>query len=214
MEYIFKKGELNKLFDLNQDLKNIFSNYLIFNNSLIIGTNKLHKGKHFVISEYRVPFDHVEGTIYNIDSRMVFDSVSKNKKNITSIIIDDNKIYIKGEDLLFQIGDCIFKESHKIKEEINSHIHFVEMISQDKYDVAIGLSEENVNDLIKNEYININEKKYRTRITKEIIPGLKKQHKVSIILYKHDVDKQLFHLAIKVIRDKNISYHIYTCLFM
>lgn len=209
MNYEFKKGELNKLFNLNQNLKNIFTQYYILNDGMIVGINKLQKGKHFVISEYRLPFNN-NRLIYEIDSKQLFDAVNKNKKKITSLSVENNKIYLNTDDTLFIIGEVITNKTI----DIDQYVEVLTKLSSDDFEVGIKLSEDNNEALIKNDYINIDEGKYRTRITKEVIPGLKKSHDVSIVLYNHSTDKQLFHMTIKVIRDKDISYHIYTCLFM
>ena len=62
--------------------------------------------------------------------------------------------------------------------------------------------------------MNIHRDKYKTRITKEVIPGLKKSHDVVLDFFDHNKDKSLFYLGIKVRRGYCTSYHIYTCLHM
>ena len=207
IDYTFLKGELNKFNNINQELKNIFTDYYMDNTDLIFGTSKLHKGKHFVSCDYRFPFEFNDDIYLQFQSQSVFEAVSKNKKYIKSLRINNN-IVLYGDEFAADIGSYINKSFVTAKTNLN-----LELLDKSP-DVTMDLTSDAVEKLVKNAYINISEGKYRTRITKEIIPGLKKSHNISLAFIGHSTDKSLFHLLVKADRGVLTSCHIYTCLYM
>lgn len=214
MKYEFKKGELNKLNNLNQDLKTIFNNYILLDNGFIYGDSILHKGSHMVYTDFKMFFTGFDNYVFRINSKDLFETIKDNKKIISFITVIDNILYLGGEDSLFKIGDMIpFKWDCT---GLNDYLSLINLLANEKIDsdTYVELTNEAVIDLIGNLYINIKRDKYKTRITKEVIPGLKKSHEVVIEFFDHTKDKTLFYLGIKVKRASCTSYHIYTCLHM
>ena len=215
MKYEFKKGELNKLNNLNQDLKTIFNNYIILDNGFIYGDSILHKGSHMVHTQFKIFFDYPDGYVLRINSKDFFETIKNNKKDISFISIDDNKLYLGREDSLFKIGDLIQFRWSQLSNELIEYMSLVNMmIDNDNPKTFVTLSTDEVIELVDNMFINIRRDKYKTRITKEVMPGLKKSHEVVLDFFDHTKDKSLFYLGIKVRRAYCTSYHIYTCLHM
>ena len=218
MIYEFKKGELNKFNNLNQDLKTVFKKYMLFPNGYILGDPILRKGCHIGYTEFEMFFKHNNPLEFN--SQAIFEAIKNNKKNIKFIKIDNNHIYFGGDDLLIEIGEVdTFHTSNKAYFESKALYKYKWLlrdnnIEKDNNFKVMKLSDDQVHLLVGNDYININKSKYKTRITKEIIPGLKKSSNVILILFDHDTDKHLFHLAINTNRSSCTTCHIYTCLYM
>ena len=206
VDHEFLKGELNKFHGINQELKNIFTDYYMDTTQFIHGTNKLHKGKHFVVTEYKFPFNFSDDVYLKLDSASIFEAIGKNKKHIKSFKID-NDVMLYGDEYSATIGNVVNKAFIN-KPNID------DMVLNDSFDNNIELTSDAVERLVKNAYININKDGFRTRITKEVIPGLKKSHDISISFSKHETDRSLFYLIIKADRTVLTSYHIYTCLYM
>jgi len=216
MIYEFKKGELNKLNNLNQDLKTIFNNYIILDNGFIYGDSILRKGTHMVHTQFKMFFEYPDSYVIRINSKDLFETIKNNKKIITCIRIIDNIIYLGGEESLFKIGDMISFRWSQLSNELMEYMSLINLMVEDNKSNSTFtiLSTEDTIDLVNNEYKNIRKNKYKTRITKEVIPGLKKSHEVVLDFFDHTKDKSLFYLGIKVRRAYCTSYHIYTCLHM
>ena len=217
MIYEFKKGELNKFNNLNQDLKTIFDYYYIYNDSqYVFGEAKLHKGKHFVCTSFKMFFEHPNCAL-RFCSQQIFEAISKNKSKIKYITIIDSCIYLGGDIDLIRIGQMIDLKSTdsdmSMYNTINTE-HVNDIITEQLSSHIIHLTDEGIKDLVSNEFINVSENRYRTRITKEVIPGLKKSHEVGLWFSKHTKDSSLFYLTIIVERNNCTSYHRYTCLYM
>lgn len=213
---VIDKKIIKSLNDLNQDAKNIFEDYLIFHNDHIEGTNKLHKGEHFAIPSIDLGpvFENFPNKIFKFYSQILFKTISENKKYLDAFTIKDSKIYLEGlaGKISIQVGEIV--SSNNITSNNQKFENIVKRELNDDFDVMLELNEDSVISLVGNEFINISEGKYRTRITKEIIPGLKKSHKIKLFFYEHPSDKSLFHMCVQAERNKLISYHIYTCLYM
>lgn len=215
MVYEFKKGELNKFNDLNQDLKTVFSTFFLYGDGCVLGESVLHKGKHFAYTNFKMFFEYPEDVILKFNSQAIFKAISDNKKNIKAISIVDNSIFLIGDSIdPIIIGDVI--NVNLILENTSEDIMlFHRILNRDSHGVdVVQLTTDDVHRLVKNEFINITQHKYRTRITREVVPGLKKSHELILDFCKHDTDKTLFHLIIKSIRKSCVTYHWYTCLFM
>jgi len=221
MKYELKKGEINKLHDLNQELKNIYNEYYLTKDGYIFGDSKLNKGKHFGITEFIWYFDfpvidNNAETLLKLIPQNIFTAVSKNKKNLQYIKVDeDHKVYLSGENLEEDILIGEFHSGINTIEELNNAKAFINSDMNGSYmENSMMLTKDSVEKLVGNEFINIAEDKYRTRITKEIAPGLKKSHVMYLFFFDNPDDKKLFHLGVKIERGSCISYHKYTCLYM
>lgn len=223
-EYEFKKSEINKLFDLNQDLKHIFTEYYIYPcTNIIIGTNTLHKGQHFVLSPFEFYMELPENAVIKLNSKDIFTAINKNKKNIKKIAIynndDESKdICLLGDKQLFVIGKVLSIDDPELSTPSFLFEYIRSLLKNESdgiyLDNTILLKDTVVEDLVANAYHDVHEDVFTTRITKEVIPGLKKSHKVFLFFTKHCTDNTMFHLGIRVERGTCISYHTYCCLYM
>jgi len=215
INYEFKKGELNAFNDVNQDLKTVFDIYYLFNDGYVIGDPKLGKGKHFGLTEFKMFFDYPVDSVLKLESKVIFDTVSKNKKIIKSIDIIDNVVYLIGENNLnVNIGELI--NINSVKNNLLDILSLSKnVLNPDRINAYshIRLSEDDVSDMYS-AFVNISEDIYRTRLTKEVLPGLKKSHTVDIYLFDHEKDEGLFYLLLKSTRKKCDTYHLYLCLHM
>ena len=209
-KYIFKKGELNSLNNINQDLKTIFSTYALCESGLCVGENVLNKGIHWCTTEYKLP-GMVSTDIPVINSTNVYQAVKSNKKDIIGYAIKDNKdiVLITNSSAEHKIGvvmaktDIAFAPYDKKICDISSIPQSIKHIE---------LSEDDVEDMVKNDMKNISWSKYRTRITREVIPGLKKSHTVSICF--SDINDSIFNLMILTSRATITSTHVYKCIYI
>lgn len=213
--YIFKKGELNSLNNLNQDLKTIFSSYMLITTEVMfpvaycIGENIASRGKHLCHTEYSFPGIEI-GFVVQIISDKLFQCIKNNKKNIIGYEIIDSDIFLISETEKWEFGIVHKLDSKACKEAIPKLESILETISTEPS--TIKLTDDDVLDLTKNEMLNISKDKYRTRITREIIPGLKKTHTVTIRF--SNIDNSLFLLSIDVERSTCVSHHVYTCVYI
>lgn len=214
MIHIFEKGELNKLNDLNQDLKTIYDSYVLTSSGIIFGESLLHKGSHMVRTDFKLFFDCPEGYVIRIFAKMLFTTIKDNKKKITLMKSDRNVLCIGNDDELFMIGAITKDTPITMYKDLRGHDITADMNLDPDNNISITLSSNLVEALVANEYMNVRQGKYRTRITKEVIPGLKKSHKVEITFFDHSKEKTQFFMSIKVHRNRCVSYHTYNCLFM
>ena len=207
-EYIFNKGELNSLNNLNQDIKTIFKTYAIIGNT-ISGAPILRKGTHHTLTQYVFPAVNTETHIVVIESGDLFQCIKTDKKNIKGYRIEDNgDLYLIGDSVSFPIGYVLNKDSIAAKPFIES----VKSLFQEQTVSTVKLTEDDVEDLVKNAMKPIQSNQYRTRITREVIPGLKKTHDVFISF--SDIDDKTFGLHIVANRATCVSYHSYKCLYV
>lgn len=204
------KKDVTKLYNFNQDIKNIFSEYTILPGGLTLGTPILEKGKHYVLNGYELPnIDEknlmIEPFIYS--SKQIFDNIKENKKIIDSIVLDKNTLYFLSSttDQIFNIGRVMNSSDTKMVDK--------NMI---KFDISkerkwLVLSEDDVKSLVGNQIIEIVDDKYKTRISRELMPGLKKSHSVTISF--DDVSDEIFKIIISVQRTYLTSIHIYSALY-
>ena len=212
------KGFLKSLNDFNQDIKNIFSSYYIYPSGLVISksSNELCKlGNHFCITNY-VFLDKYLNFIINLESDVVFKTIKEYKKYIKTISIKNGNIELNTDDSDFVIGRIIDSngiEATSLKNIYSSVISISDNIV-DKDPYRIQISDDDILDLTKNAYKNIVSNKYRCRITRELIPGLKKTHKMDIHFNDNIDDDRLFNMHIVVERSQLRSYHNYVCIYI
>ena len=76
----------------------------------------------------------------------------------------------------------------------------------------IHINEEDVISLVSNTLIVVSHKKYKIRITKELIPGLKKNFMLSCFF--EDISDIVFNCTIVCHRLECITFHRYKCIRM
>ena len=226
------KGFLKSFNDFNQDAKTIYDKYFIYPNGIII-SDKSYKytiGGHFCKTNFSLSkIDNVfDNLVIEFDSDIIYRTIKDNKKGIKYIRIDDdNTIHLTGEtstefgtaiDLDITIGywhDYYATEFESpIMDKLSNTFNLATTCINEKLPNTITISDEDVEDLVKNHYKNYNLGKYSTRITREIIPGLKKSHELTISFYDNDKDDRLFNIRLIATRSSLTSYHNYTCIFM
>lgn len=211
--YELKKGELNKLNNLNQDLKTIFNEYTL-NDHCIIGDSILYKGNHSAHSNFKMFFEY-SGKI-TLDSKALFKAIKDSKKYIQYIDIDDtNTIFLSGDNIS-SIAVGKLSEYSAFENIANNKIQSLIMQScNSSCHTKVKLSKDEIIHLIENGYLYISKDDYRLpKFTKEVIPGLKKSTEITLYFFNHEKDNTLFYLLIKATRETCISYHQYTCLYM
>ena len=203
---------IKKLNDLNQDVKYLFDIYYIFPNGIIASHKKhykLIKGMHYGKTEYKLFDDCLD--IIKLNSNNIYTAIKEHKKHLKFIEVRDDEIFLIGEED-YRIGNIIKTNSINIKDILFDIAGYDQTI--ENFTSVIELSSDDVESMVKNEYRNIKYKDYRTRITKEIIPGLKKSHSISINMYSDKDDNNLFGLCIKNIRGSMTSFHMYKCIIL
>lgn len=205
MEYKLIKGELNRLNKINQELKHIFNYYIISNDGTMMLKNNdqyILSGIHFINLIDFKPFSFMyDFNNYEFSSKDIFDIIKNHKKDINSIFIDNGELYLKSDKDKYKIGN------------VNSDVSYPLSYIDDSNNM-IELSQSDCINLIRNKYVNLSLDKFRVRITKEVIPGLKKSHKIIIFFKEHETDNKLFYLILKVYRDGMITYHKYRCIYI
>lgn len=209
-EYIFKKGELNSLNNINQDLKTVFTAYALCNNGVCVGVPILHKGFHHGVTPYTFPEINYETHMVIIESADLFKCIKDNKKDIIGYRIDDRDgLSLITNTVSFPIGSVLSIDKIAAKP-------FIEMEKNiPDYDETYppeGLKITNVEDMVKNQIVNISISKYRTRISREVIPGLKKNH--TVVVGFTDIDDMTFGLHLIAERACVRTKHIYKCLYI
>lgn len=207
-EYIFKKGELNSLNNLNQDLKTVFKTYSLIGN-MISGVPLLGKGTHHALTQYIFPDLCSETHILVIESDPLFKCIKTDKKNIGGYRVGDNDdLYLFTDTETYHIGYVIKRDSIAAEPYMKS----LKLYCHNNTVTTIKLSSEDVEDLVKNSLKHIQSDKYRTRITREVIPGLKKTH--DVYLGFSNIDEKTFGFHITTNRATCITYHSYKCLYV
>lgn len=209
--YTFNKGEVKKLNDFNQEAKNIFSEYSIWiadNMCLAFGHSvNPGYGLHYIEADatgkYSIIPAITNNQTLNVDSKKLFKTISDNKAtNIVSAEYNNKKLTLFGSGF---------------KECISTSVTYNPIPVIDDKDTivkSLRLSTEDVEALCANEMITINEgKKYMTRITRGIIPGLKKSHQISVSIFDNGEDS-IYNLVIENKRNELTSFHVYKCIHM
>lgn len=217
---IDKKGIVTPLYKFNQDLKNIFSEYVVLPSKMTVGVpvSKIDKGFHFVIDGFNIGA-YIDTNIFGIryNAKSIFDGLKINKKDTDGLMIDNNlNISYYGSKEKKCIGETIgvvHMNEATIPKQISPYISMnfnkLKEIASN-FSAQITLDEEDVKSLVGNEIINIDAGEYSTRISRELVPGLKKSDKVFIDFI--DVDGTLYQIIIKAIRSECTSFHCYTAI--
>lgn len=211
------KKEIKKINDFNQDAKNIFTEYYILPSGIIIGESTLLRGIHFILLNDNLP---IENKVLSFNSKDIYTSIKDNKKNITNLLFVNSDIYFETIDINKNliIGQYYTTEE-SLPNKINANKDTVSKIISDYISIqsneTVNIDTNDVESLVSNGVLNITAGKYMTRITKELIPGLRKNDNINILFYD-DINPELFKIVIQVNRSKSkmISYHVYTAIFI
>ena len=209
--YTFNKGEVKKLNDFNQEAKNIFAEYTLYNEGkriICVGINgKPGYGSHHIITnndgKYSVLSELIAKKPLSVDSKVLFKTISTRKST---------KILQAKTDDLFELCGSDFTDTVGI-----SHVYKYDKLFEfnDETKDIMKLSSDSVEDLCNNKFLIYNESsKYRTRITRGLIPGLKKSHEIFIGVTDDPNNKKLYRLTIVNSRNDIMSFHNYTCVSM
>ena len=206
------KKDIKALNDMNQDLKSIFKSYYISGDIAINVPPEPVMGASCakIISPAALTLiqTYFQGEPIKIISDNLYRVIKDHKKEITSLSVKNSDIFLDGKES-YHIGRVnIFINLLTSDENIKQFKDANELF--DSFTPDIELSETDVIGLVSNEYRNINYESYRTRITRQLMPGLKKKHYVHISF--EDDNDELFLMKLMVYRDTIISAHQYRCL--
>lgn len=216
------KKSLTKFYNINQDLKTIFSLYNMIHindgNVLCVSDKNgymLQTGRHFAhITDTSVVPKYSD--ITTIESAKFYKFFSNYKKYITGLSVKDNDIVIMSNGI----------PSPEYTDNIGyipyGNINIDSYLSNDKFETTIDemlnefkphvtLTDMDVELLVKNNYHILRYGNYVTRITRELIPGLKKNHVVDA-MFRQTVDNKIYECIIRCKRATVTSYHVYRCL--
>lgn len=200
MKINFVKGQVKQIYDFNQEAKNIFDNYMFMNNNLVIGDNNLI-GKHYIDCGFTL---YNEPVIQGFDSRDLYELLKTGRKDISEYEYKNEMFYINNKPFGYT-----FAELNKYDWSCIRMLTFVQQFNESQY--IINLSEDDIYDLTKNKILDLKCDQYMSRISRKIIPGLKKSHKVQIRFYDDSLSN-VFRMHIKVDRKVLVSNHIYQCI--
>lgn len=220
-EYNDDKKDIKKLYELNQSLKASFTSYYISPNGLIYSKPDqfvVQKGVHFGRTQLKF-FHRYDETIY-IHSDSVFNYYKESKSAINALEIFDNEIVFDGEKKLY-IGTVYPSSNYGLQsiwdslpQQYKKDMQIATSVSV-LFTPQITLAADIVESICGGNYQDISVDGFYTRITKELIPGIKKKHKVSIMLEYHPTDINLFTMLIKNVHGPELTtYHKYTCIMM
>lgn len=213
----FDKKQIKKLNEFNQITKNYFNYYYMFDNGLLICRDhekfkKAQKGFHFCVSTINPLCDMDDGKIFALTSDCVYKIIKDRKKDITGLALEnDNILFSLTENNMFNIGK-IYDYSKLPKDLMDNYNIAMKTMKQCSESERYDILHDDVTTLMTNGIINYEKKGYKLRITRELIPNLKKDSNVSIRFFDIPKDTSLFHVVITVTRDEIVSYHKYTCI--
>lgn len=209
--------DLKVINDLNQVLKKVYKRYTIFSNGFIIPTttedSMVSGGIHFSI----IPPETVKklqdifnlnltsdtySLIVELDASAVFKAIKDNKKDLSSLSFIDNHIYFQGKDM-YPIGF--------VQQDSNVETYLKKVLELHTLFDLVELSEEVVESLSNNNMAILGKEEYKVRLTKEVIPNLKKDMLVHIG-FRNDSEPTLFQIMIKTTKNDISSFHFYKCI--
>lgn len=209
------KGFIKSLNDFNQDMKTIFSEYYIYPDGRVISESKNNKydiGKHFCITDYKF-LEEYKDYIIHFNSDIIYRTIKDNKKDIKYICVENGIIKFIGDKLDIDIGTVIHMNGIKSLTILDPIYNMSTDIGFNVKNVDFEFSTDDVIDMVENKYKNISYESYRCRITREVIPGLKKSHSIAFTFNDMD-DDNLFCMNIIAKRATLTSIHSYTCIRM
>ncbi len=206
----FKK----RLYDINQELKTVFSRYNIYPDNIIIANNTNENVQQCAYLDNRDGFPiELDTYIISLDSTMVYKVYSDDKKNLEYLYMDKNKLIIGNNEFKYEIGS--YYESQSISAIKYDKIKDVSTEIINAFSPEITLDKELVESMSKGNLVIVggDHPKYKTRITRTLIPGLKKSSKVDIYFDDMDSSDVLYRMIIRNKRNSGIyTYHKRTCI--
>lgn len=211
-----KKTKKN-IYDINQDLKTVFGKYNIYPDNVIISNNisqmpSLHCAMLKSRDNFPKEFDNI---VVSFNSTSIYTAYNNKefKSHITHIFLDNGFIYIgDSEECREQIGSYYHLQSingkkFKIFKDIATDVI-------NDFESQLQLHEDTIKKLCKGSLIKIEPpiKKYKTRFSKGVIPGLKKSTEVDICFRDHIANNSLYHIILCNTRSKVLTYHQRTCI--
>lgn len=202
------KKDIKLLNDLNQDLKNLYNAYYISDDiasnaseSIIVGSGFSKIINPGVLSLINTLFGNEP---IKLISANLYNTVKDHKKDITHISVKDSDIFFEGnESYLIGRTNLLLNENDiELFKMVNNKIN--------SFTPDIEIDESGVIGLVTNECKSIKYKDYKTRITRELMVGLKKKHIIHIAF--EDVNDEIFNMKLLVYRDTIMTIHEYRCL--
>ena len=195
MKVHFEKGQVKQIYDFNQEAKNIFDHYRFRHDNIVIGQNNFI-GKHYIESGFKL----YEGKVVQVfDSRDLYELLKTGRKDIIEWEYKNNGFYINDKIFGYTLDDG----SPSYDWPIVRILVLAKQFNESQY--IINLSEDDIYDLTKNKIIDLKCEQYMSRISRKIIPGLKKSHKVQIRFYDDelynvgssikDIGKKISHIS-------------------
>lgn len=200
-----EKNTIKRINNLNQDAKIMFDNFYIGPSGFIYPGNdkfqKLLKGHHIAIAKDN-PFNDLH-LILNADH--IYTTIKDNKKDLKNIYLDNTEIGFIGENK-YPFGRII-SESRSMKYINNDGFE----LDLNKYN---RLTDKDVQSLVKNGMMELEDGDYRTRITREVIPGAKFTTKILTEVYymfKENEINYIYELHLACVKENITSFHMYKC---
>lgn len=218
------KKQSTKLYNLNQDLKTVFQNYTLSKDGIypsgVCHSNKdgyvLRTGEHYAIITDKNISDIIDCGDICIDSKKLYKFYSSYKKYIThiSLINEDIIIHTDGLDNAEYTNNIGYRCADIEKVLFGK----LPLYNDDKHMILdfkpnIILSEDETINLVKNGNMFLKDGEFTTRITRELIPGLKKTHKLEV-MFHHLPEGNMFRCIIKAERSAVTTFHLYKCLYV
>lgn len=203
------KKEVKKINEFNQLIKKYFKYFFICNNIIISDNDNrcLDKGIYYIIIQNN-PFEKIildKGNVLQLSSIDIYKSIKDNKKYIKGLILENDILYFDlGEDK----ERCFIGNIH---EKISINIPDISKINFNESD-NIELLLEDIESLYGNTMMTINDNNHKVRITKELIPGLKKDSIIKVSFSDDDTDNDIFNMVILLELDDKLFYHYYKCI--
>lgn len=214
--------------DINQEAKNVFGDtYILCPSGMILcDSNAIGRptvGRHIGSTEFKF-FNISDLPNLLVHGKNIYRVFKNIKKHISGFVIDEsaniNMVLndMKPEDLIITEKKLPVRMTTDVASLYSNTIDIDEIIKLYKKafgssDNVISLTPESVEGLVKNKYFVANDGKHFCRITRELIPALKKDNDVSIAFDEH-TDPSLFTMYIRVKRSTMTTLHVYTCFYM
>jgi hypothetical protein len=216
---MFNKDNIKMLEIINQNCKYLFDKYIILSSKIIIGfydNKSLNKGIHYA-GLMNGCFDDFQ--LINLDPLyivfnanhifQIFKTTKKSDLQTYSVIINQSGITCLSSPKLetpLIIGESITLSSD---DECN---YLKELEVFDVEGESIVISESTIGDLLNNKVRILEYAKYKIRITKELLPNLKKDDTVAINMI--NLKNNLIKIRFTIFKNKTnmMTYHIYTAI--
>jgi hypothetical protein len=203
--------DIKFLNDINQVVKKSFLRYFIARNGVVFTNDDgkvMDNGIHFSFIEDMDKIMNLIGIperhILMLDSAEVYTHFKDQKKFIKYLKINDQGIFISGEEKECRIGALI---------DLTDSMESVYKSAVDRIlkNDGITISNDDIEKLLKNEVVTYGEGDTRVRVTKTLIPHIKLDLPITITFL--DVENpDLFETMISITKDNITNFHVYTCI--